>query len=171
MDFKVNWDSSVWATTTIVTALLFCVSAMACVLAGGVWGWLVAVVFIGIGVVCASMAPVKVRITSNGITLFKIIGSKRFPYSAIQDISLIDLGAGVNVRLFGSGGFFGYTGWFYNKRIGRYMAYIGSMPRTVLITLDNDKKYIISCRQPDRMVEISRSNLRKIKSNLNIKSR
>lgn len=166
MDFKVNWDSKVWGATIFVTAILMAAIALALIFCEG---WLrlcitavAAVTFIA----CAVVAPVKIRITSTGIVLFKLVGKKRFLYADMKDISLCDLNTSPNIRIFGSGGMMGYTGLFYNKRIGRFTAYVGSIFRTVLITMNNGRQYVVSCLNPDKLVEISRANLRATKNRL-----
>lgn len=166
MDFKVNWDSKVWGATIFVTAILVAAIVMAFIFTGG---WIRACI-ISVAVItfilCAFMSPIKIRITSTDIILFKLIGKKRFPYADMKDISLCDLNTSPNIRIMGSGGMMGYSGLFYNKRIGRFTAYVGSIFRTVLITMNNGRQYVVSCLNPDKLVEISRANLRATKNRL-----
>ncbi len=165
MDFRVNWDSKVWITTVSLLCLL--IAAIVLILAIDMhgWQWVLAVPFMAAIAYCVMKAPIKVRITSTGIELFKIFGKISFPYYRIREISLANIDSDMNLRIWGSGGFFGYTGLFFNKRIGRFRAYMGSIPRAVLIVLENDRKYVISCLQPDKFVEISRANMRRMNKN------
>lgn len=166
MDFKVNWDIKIWGITVFVILLLVAADVVAWLYADGAVKWIVVGISVVLIVISAFMAPVKIRITSTGIVLFKLIGKKRFLYSDMKSIALCDLQVSPNIRIAGSGGVMGYTGWFYNKHIGRFIAYIGSMYRTVLITMNNGRQYVVSCLNPDKLVEISRANLRAAKNRL-----
>ncbi|MBS1616665.1 MAG: PH domain-containing protein [Bacteroidetes bacterium] len=61
---------------------------------------------------------------------------------AIRTVTTKELGFGI--RTFGSGGFFGYLGKFYYRNIGHVTLYVTDRSKMLLITLDNDKKFLIS---------------------------
>lgn len=60
------------------------------------------------------------------------------PYKQIKGIS--------EIRLWGMGGVFSYTGLYSNRKIGKYESYIANFNEAFLITLNTGKKYAISCR-------------------------
>lgn len=53
-----------------------------------------------------------------------------------------DLGFGL--RLFGSGGFAGYTGIFFYRNIGKVVLYATDANRFILLQTREDKKYLVS---------------------------
>lgn len=57
-----------------------------------------------------------------------------------------------SIRLFGSGGLFGYFGRFSNKKLGTYFLYAGNLKNLLLIKTDN-KVYVISPENPQVMIE------------------
>ena len=57
-------------------------------------------------------------------------------------------------RICGSGGWFGYYGWFSEPSIGKYFAYYGKASDCFLVTLKDGKKYVLGCESPDEMVEV-----------------
>ena len=57
-----------------------------------------------------------------------------------------------SIRLFGSGAFLGYYGWFINKRIGKAMWYATRLDRTILILTHNGRKFLISPDEIDLFV-------------------
>lgn len=65
---------------------------------------------------------------------------------SVESVSLKDLGAGV--RTFGNGGFMGYTGRYYYKNIGHANMYVTDRGKMLLITLNDDRKIIISPAEP-----------------------
>lgn len=48
-------------------------------------------------------------------------------------------------RICGSGGFFGYWGWFDNKVLGRYFAYYGRGSECFIIRLRSGQIYMLGC--------------------------
>lgn len=79
--------------------------------------------FILISVVFVINAPISVRLTPQYFELRKLVGRIRIEYTAITHVvrykpSFWDM------RVFGSGGFFGYIGFFQGNDIGRYSGFL-----------------------------------------------
>ncbi len=62
-------------------------------------------------------------------------------------------------RICGSGGFFGYWGWFKEPSIGKYFAYYGKASDCFLVELKDGKKYLIGCSNPSEVVSYINSRL------------
>jgi hypothetical protein len=56
-----------------------------------------------------------------------------------------------SIRLFGNGGFFSFTGWFRNKKLGVYHAYATDMKRAVVLRF-SDKTVVITPDDPPKFV-------------------
>jgi hypothetical protein len=67
--------------------------------------------------------------------------------SAVHDPSLISGG----IRVFGNGGFFSFSGWFRNKALGTYRAYITD-PSLAVVLRYGDKTIVLSPSDPDRFI-------------------
>ncbi|MDE6022537.1 MAG: PH domain-containing protein [Muribaculaceae bacterium] len=86
----------------------------------------------------------------------------------VKSISLIDI-KNVSIcpptmaekRIFGSGGWFGYWGWFSEPSIGKYMAYYGKASDCFLVRMNNGKQYMLSCNDPLGMMEYINSAISK----------
>ncbi len=89
------------------------------------------------------MSPTKVELTNEAIIIHKVIGCKTFRYSDIKNVLRFSGDSGL--RLWGSGGFFGYIGLFSSKDIGRHYEYVGDFSEAFLIILVSGKKYVLSC--------------------------
>jgi hypothetical protein len=55
------------------------------------------------------------------------------------------------VRICGNGGMFSFSGWFWNKRLGRFRAYATDLRRTIVLTFP-DRRIVLSPDQPDAFV-------------------
>ena len=108
--------------------------------------------FILISVVFAINAPISVRLTPQYFELRKLVGRIRIEYTAITHVvrykpSFWDM------RVFGSGGFFGYIGFFQGDKIGRYSGFFADKNQAFLIRTKRGKLYVFSTEAPDRTVE------------------
>lgn len=56
-----------------------------------------------------------------------------------------------SIRLFGNGGLFSFTGWYWNRRLGRYRAFITDPARSVVLRFE-DRTVVVSPDSPDDFV-------------------
>ena len=107
-------------------------------------------VFIFYGVFMIN-APISVRLTTQYFELKKIVGSIRIEYAAISYIgrytpTLSDM------KMFSSGGLWGFVGVFRNSDIGSYNAFIGDMQQSFLIKTVEGRVYVFSGEDVDNLI-------------------
>ena len=61
------------------------------------------------------------------------------------------------IRIFGSGGFLGYWGWFKERDLGKYFAYYGRSSDCFLVELKDGRKYMLGCKNAPKMVDYIQS--------------
>ena len=108
--------------------------------------------------VLASLFYMPLSISADKTTIY-INRSLRIKAIPIQDVASVKLcpptmGA---IRICGSGGFFGYWGWFKERDLGKYFAYYGRSSDCFLIELKNGRKYMLGCKKALEMVEYIQS--------------
>lgn len=95
--------------------------------------------------------PRNITVDDTTLTIHMPLRTKTIPLASITDATLRK--PGVNSRrICGSAGTFGYWGWFSQPGIGRYFAYHGRIADCFLITLDNGRRYMLGCAEPDRIL-------------------
>lgn len=101
--------------------------------------------------------PLSVSVDKNSLNIHKPLRNKSIP---LKDVSSVELCAPTmaEIRLCGSGGWFGYWGWFKEPLIGKYFAYYGKASDCFLVSLKNGKKYMLSCQQPQELVDFIHKN-------------
>ena len=57
-----------------------------------------------------------------------------------------------SLRTFGNGGVFGFTGWFYNTRLGRYRAWVTDPGKAIVLEFP-DQTIVVSPRHPHLFVD------------------
>lgn len=89
-------------------------------------------------------APRSVKITDRHVIVRRLLRDRRI---AIADISSVVLcpPTMAAVRKCGSGGWFGYWGWFKERDIGKYFAYYGRSSDCFLVRLKDGRQYVIGC--------------------------
>lgn len=96
-------------------------------------------------------APISVRLTTQYFELKKVVGSIRIEYAAISYIghyrpTLSDM------KMFSSGGLWGFVGVFRNSDIGSYNAFIGDMQQSFLIRTVEGRVYVFSVEDVDDLI-------------------
>lgn len=91
--------------------------------------------------------PVSVRVGLDSIKIHRLLsGDKTFRYSDMEAVDTCYPSAG-GIRLCGSGGFFGYWGYFSDIIIGQYFGYYADRSQCFCIRLKNKRQYVVSCEQ------------------------
>ncbi|MDR1553995.1 MAG: PH domain-containing protein [Prevotellaceae bacterium] len=93
----------------------------------------------------ATKMPIYTYADKNKIMVKQLIGRKVFNRDTVytQKISNVDMKG--TFRLFGSGGFLGYIGWFSNPALGKFYMIAGNKKDLLLITTATGRKYVINC--------------------------
>lgn len=104
-------------------------------------------------------APRSISVNDESLDINRWMRTKSIPLSEIESVTLSSPTMGEH-RICGSGGFFGYWGWFSQRDLGRYFAYYGKASDCFLVTLKDGRKYMLGCKDAPEMVAAIRSRLR-----------
>lgn len=127
------------------------------------WGvndkvWILVLIFIGLLSFSLFYWPMSIDATDSALLIRRMVKTKVIPYSDILSVDRCYPSAG-GLRLCGSGGFLGYWGYFSDIIIGSYFGYYGKRDQCILIRLKDDKQYVISCENPDKMLAFIESKI------------
>lgn len=97
--------------------------------------------------------PCSVEATSEGVKINRLLsGAKTFSYDEIEKVDACSLSIS-SLRLCGSGGFFGYWGYFHDNAIGNYFGYYGDKNYCMLLRLKNVRQYVLGCEDVSSMAK------------------
>ncbi|MDE6637236.1 MAG: PH domain-containing protein [Muribaculaceae bacterium] len=96
--------------------------------------------------------PMYLRLTDKSLNVETSIRTKSFALSEIEEVKICPPTMSEK-RICGSGGFFGYWGWFSEPSIGKYFAYYGMASQTFLIRLRSGRQYMLGCRDAAEMAK------------------
>lgn len=102
--------------------------------------------------------PMSISVDDNNLNINRSLKIKSIPLKEIMSVKLCPPTM-AEKRICGSGGWFGYWGWFSEPSIGKYFAYYGKASDCFLVELKNRKNYLIGCADAPEMVEFITSKL------------
>lgn len=86
----------------------------------------------------------------DGLRIHRPIGPHVVPRAAIRSARRAAPRELCGLRTFGSGGLFGFFGWFYARKFGHYRAYVTSRQNLVLV--EAERVYLLSPERPDEFL-------------------
>lgn len=96
--------------------------------------------------------PVKYQVLPGRLEIQRPFGTIKISFQDIESIQRVTMNdLGLAIRLFGSGGLFGYFGIFTSRKLGRFKMWCTNRNNLVLITT-NDSKLLISPDEPDDFI-------------------
>ena len=89
-------------------------------------------------------------VTGNQLLINRFFSPKKI---LLNDIASVELYSGSTrfLKVCGSGGMFGFYGWYKNQELGRFFIYATNLKELICITLMSGKKYMISCEDAQSM--------------------
>ena len=140
---KRKCNLSAWSLTL---SSLFIVGMLALAVVIDLW---IASIALGAILICMCalalyFSPLSVEVDTETVTVNFPLRHRSFKLNDIASAEDVQPTMG-EWRICGSGGFFGYWGWFDNKVLGRYFAYYGRGSECFIIRLRSDQIYMLGC--------------------------
>lgn len=148
---NVRWSKTVKWLSYITGFVLIFTIAFILINDFSVWSVLISLFILALVVYVATFTPLYIELNDTGFVLHKLIGRMSISYDQIKQVDVFQTDK-TNVRIFGSGGFLGYTGTFYNKSLGMYKSYVGNYNQTFMVVTKDNKKYVFSCENRDLVI-------------------
>lgn len=97
--------------------------------------------------------PIEYSIEQNTLSIKRPINTILIDLHDIKKVTaLTDVDLGMAIRLFASGGFLGYYGFFYSFKLGKMWWYVTQRKNYVLIQTTNGTQYLLSPNEPQDLI-------------------
>lgn len=96
--------------------------------------------------------PISISVDETYLNVNMTLRVKSIPLKKIESVALCPPSMSEK-RIFGSGGWFGYWGWFSEPSIGKYFAYYGKASDCFLVKLKDGRQYILGCTDSLSIIE------------------
>lgn len=115
------------------------------------WSIIFFALMIGILAYGLAIMPIWVEVDDKKIKVQQLIGFRIFRKDKVKihQVKKEDLKG--SIRVFGSSGYGGHTGWFRNKKLGKYFMLILNKKELALIETEKGRKIVIN--YPQRLFE------------------
>ncbi|MCS7122324.1 MAG: PH domain-containing protein [Archaeoglobaceae archaeon] len=151
MRYKLPIEMSVKIVTLITflipVVIFYWFYTLEILLVGGLISTLLLILF----VVVYTYTPKEVVLERSGLVIKKVLGQVVVPYDKIKEVFFFERFNWKTIRVFGSGGLFGWFGLFYIEKIGKVWVY--ARRRKDLVLIKADKNYLIAPEDPKRFIE------------------
>jgi len=157
--FRAPWSKSLIVASTFATLVCLAVTyALWTLPAEGSWEplrfWLgllpLAIIFI-----CALFTVRGYSITNDAFLIDRLFWTTRIPLTELQSVKFDPAATHRSIRTFGNGGFFSFTGYFRNKELGSYRAFMTDRRRAVVLRFSSSVIVISPDRPEDYVNTIS----------------
>jgi hypothetical protein len=162
IEFKAPWSSLLRTVSIVMGAVLVALTL------ASLFAWystrehatLVGVIVPVLVLIIATLLTVKgYALTEDAIVVRRLGWTTRLPWQDLVSVTGDNEAMRGSVKLFGSAGFMSYTGYFWNRRIGRYRAFVNDPSRSVVLSYKN-RKIVISPDDPQRFIVRARTMLK-----------
>jgi len=90
-------------------------------------------------------------ISSDAILVHRLLWATRLPRVGLESAQVEPDAMRGSLRTFGNGGAFSFTGFYYNKSLGSYRAYVTD-PRRAVVLRYTTRRVVVSPASPDDFV-------------------
>ena len=153
--FNAPWGWGLWLTSILATATLLAVPIVAglSMAREGAKGpaWLVLVVPPAILVGTALFMVRGYTVAPGSLFVHRLFWATRLPLAGLQSATFEPNAMRCSLRTFGNGGLFAFCGWYRNRRLGSFRAYVTDLKRTVVLRYPTST-VVISPAAPERFI-------------------
>jgi len=146
-EFTAPWSRSLQLTSALSVAVLLGVALSGLLLGPGrPVTWQFVVVGLPLLILLGAL-PFVVRgyaLTEEALEVRRLGWASTLPLAGLVAVTGEPEGLRGTVRLFGNGGLFGISGWFWNRRLGRFRAYATDPARVVLLRYRDGRKVVVT---------------------------
>jgi Bacterial PH domain len=142
--YKAPWSTSLVIVSSLVT-LICIVLAIQLFVSSRSWEALVPLAII-FGALLFTVRGYTV--TADAVLVHRLFWSTRLPLTDLQSAEIAPEAMRGGLRLFGNGGLFSFTGFFRNRSLGTYRAFVTDPHRTVVLHFTK-KTVVISPSAPE----------------------
>lgn len=105
----------------------------------------------GILVVTALFVIREYTLEPTELLVRRLLWTTRLPLAGLKSAVFQPQAMRGSIRLFGNGGMFSFTGWYRNRALGIYRAFVTDLNQTVVLKFEK-RTIILSPENPERFV-------------------
>ena len=160
MEFDAPWGTSLRWITALTSAALLALAAFGAATSGGDAPRLLGLTVLPLAILLGAI-PFSIlgyRVTGDSLHVRRPLWTTRVDLCGLRGVRADSKAMSGSLRLFGNGGLFSFTGWFRNRSLGSYRAWVTHPARAVVLKLP-DRTVVVSPDRPAAMAGILRERI------------
>jgi hypothetical protein len=129
--YNAHWDTPLIVVSSLTTFVCLGLAFIA-FKHGGILPW-VGGLLLALVAACALFAIRGYTITAEDILVHRLLWTTRLPLAGLQSAQFEPDAMRRSIRTFGNGGFFSFSGFYRNKSLGTYRAFVTDRHQTVVL--------------------------------------
>src|SRR5579872_4246898 len=148
--YQAPWSKLLILISLLATVLCLAVAVFVARLGGRAPTW-VAVLPLVIVIGSALFTIRGYTVTPDAIMVQRLLWTTRLPLAGLQSARYEPEAMRRSVRLFGNGGLFSFTGFYYNKLLGTYRAFVTD-PRRAVVLRYPKRTFVLTPSAPEDFI-------------------
>ena len=144
--YKAQWDTSLIGVSSLATGTCLGIAFVAFRHGGASW-WLGLALLALVGG-CELFAIRGYAVTPEAILVHRLLWTTRLPLAGLRSAQFEPNAMRWSLRTFGNGGFFSFSGFYRNKPLGTYRAFVTDRHQTVVLRYDG-RTVVVSPASPE----------------------
>ena len=155
-DFRAPWSVWLKVSSLVVVTVLIWASVYVVLTLPSRWSWTIPVVayIAGGPLLLVLFALFMIRgysLTPRGLIAHRLLWETSLPMTGLKSIHADPHAMRGSIRLFGNGGALSITGFFINRRLGRYRAFATDPVRALVLEFKS-RKVVVTPDDPGRFI-------------------
>lgn len=158
LQFPAPWSVGLKLITGICVALLLMASLLSATATGpqGIVRDLLLLVGPA-GIAVAALFVIRgYRVAPGELSVQRLVWTTRIPLVPLCRVDVDPRALSGSIRIGGNGGFFSFTGWYYNRRLGRYRMLVTDPRRAVVLHFADRRPIVVSPGDPAVFARVAR---------------
>ncbi|MHA3771168.1 PH domain-containing protein [Verrucomicrobiota bacterium sgz303538] len=101
---------------------------------------------------CALFTIREYQVEDHALLIRRLFWTTRIPLSGLLSAAVEPKAMRGSIRLCGNGGLFSFTGWYWNRHLGRFRAFATDLRQTVVLRFADDRTMVLSPDNPEAFV-------------------
>jgi hypothetical protein len=149
--YRAPWSSQLIAISGFLIVLCIGVSVITAARSSGRALW-VAPIPVALAMACALFSIRGYTITPDSILVHRLLWATNLRRAGLESAQFSPGIMRWSVRTFGNGGFFSFSGFYWNKTLGSYRAYVTDPASTVVLCYSSGRTVVLSPAAPEDFV-------------------
>ena len=150
--YAAPWSKLLVVASSFLTVLCLGIAFVAAEHSSGAASWL-AWLPVVLTFACALFAIRGYTVTPDDILVHRLFWTTRLSRSGLESARFEPNAMRSSIRTFGNGGFFSFSGFYWNKALGVYRAFVTDPRRAVVLRYSSKRTLVLSPATPEDFIQ------------------